>query len=191
MSRTRFAGAMLRPLKLKSILDVGCREGDLADELPGVDYAGADLYPSERVKFVGDITTSDIPGTFDAVAALDILEHVESPSALFDKLAPKAERYMIASLPNVYDLKSRYSFARGRLGGKYDFTEPHPQDRHRWLMNRSEIYSFFDAKAKQHGFTLQYVDMPYGTSGRLHARLLGALLPKSLKVETVFAIFKR
>lgn len=192
MSRTRFAGSILRPLCLKSILDVGCRDGDLADEIPDVDYSGADLVPGKRVKFVGDITKSEIPHTFDAVAALDILEHVENPSSLFDRLEAKAERYIITSLPNVYDLKSRFSFAaKGRLGGKYVFVEPHPLDRHRWLMNRQEIYDFFDAKAHQHNLRIRYFDMAYGTSGRFYARLLGAALPKSLKVETVFALFER
>ena len=196
MSRTAFAANILKPLNLKSLLDVGCREGRLSDDLPGVEYSGADLYPGPKVKFVGDATKDDIPGSYDAVAALDILEHVENPSALLVRLFAKADRYLLASLPNTYDLKSRYAFAlHGKLGGKYVFTDPHPEDRHRWLMSREEIHRFFKSKADATGFSVRIVDMPYGSSGQgltsLVGKALSAALPKSLTTATVFALFSR
>lgn len=199
MSRLTFAAALLAPLGLRSVLDVGCRDAALADDLPGVDYAGADLAadPRGRVKYVGDITRMAIDRTFDAVVALDILEHLERPSELFDRLVPLADRYLLISFPNTYDLKSRFKFAvRGQLGGKYVFSDQHSEDRHRWLMNRDEILAFFAAKAGKHRLKLQVHDLKYGAlknRGRraLGGRLLSRLLPSRLTSATVFALFEK
>src|SRR5215210_3282913 len=129
MGRIQFAAEILRPLAPKSVLDVGCRDGSLADLLPGTDYAGADLRSGPRVKYVGDVARLQLEEKFDAVVALDILEHLENPSEMFDRLAPLADRWLLISLPNCYDLKSRLKFAiKGQLGGKYVFSEAHPQD---------------------------------------------------------------
>src|SRR5687768_5928585 len=148
MSRIGFAASILKPLAPRSILDIGCRDSSLANLLPAAEYAGADLRPGPRVKYVGDVTRMQMDQTFDAVVALDILEHLENPSEMFDRLVPLADRWLLISLPNSYDLKSRLKFAvKGQLGGKYVFSEAHPQDRHRWLMNRDEINAFAKAKA--------------------------------------------
>ncbi len=197
MSRVEFAASILKPLAPRSILDVGCRDGSLADLLPGVDYAGADLRPGPRVKYVGDVTRLQLDEKFDAVVALDILEHLENPSKMFDRLVPLADRWLLISLPNCYDLKSRLKFAvKGQLGGKYVFSEAHPQDRHRWLMNRDEINAFAKAKAAAHGLSLQLIDMTFGASGirsltSLGGRIATRALPRSLSTATVFALFAR
>lgn len=197
MSRIHFAANILRPLAPKSILDVGCRDCSLADLFPGVDYAGADLCPGPRVKYVGDVSQLEAGGTFDAVVALDILEHLESPSGTFDRLVPLAQQWLLISLPNTYDLKSRMQFLRkGHLGGKYVFGEAHPQDRHRWLMNKAEIYRFAHAKAAKHRLSLNLFDMTYGASGdrsvaATMGRITAAVLPRSLATATVFALFTK
>lgn len=197
MGRIQFAAEILRPLAPKSVLDVGCRDGSLADFLPGTDYAGADLRPGPRVKYVGDVTRMQMDRKFDAVVALDILEHLENPSEMFDKLVPLADRWLLISLPNSYDLKSRMQFAiRGHLGGKYVFSEVHPQDRHRWLMNREEINAFARAKATAHGLSLRLLDMTFGAAGgrslsTVAGRIASRALPRSLSTATVFALFAR
>lgn len=197
MSRVNLAAKILRPLSPQTVLDVGCRDASLADLMPGVDYSGADLLPGPRVKYVGDVTSMQIGNTFDAVVALDILEHLESPSEMFDRLVSFAERYLLISLPNTYDLKSRVKFVtRGQLGGKYVFGEEHPLDRHRWLMNRSEICAFAAEKARKHGLELQTFDLTYGSSGNrpltaAAGRFASRILPRSLAAETVFALFTK
>jgi 2-polyprenyl-3-methyl-5-hydroxy-6-metoxy-1,4-benzoquinol methylase len=200
MSRIDFASKLLREVETASVLDVGCRDAELAECLPaGTIYAGADLFPDDKghVKYVGDITTLDIPDRYDTVVALDILEHLDRPSTVFDRLAGIARRHLLVSLPNCYDLKSRVRFAAGRpLGGKYLFNETETLDRHRWLMTRAEIHAFFEAKARKHDMDLQIVDMKYGASG--HAtmasrggRLLAGLLPSGLTTATVYGLFTR
>lgn len=199
MSRIAYAGRMLRPLHIDSVLDVGCRSGALADELPSVRYSGADLCPDDfgRVKYVGDIAELEIPERFDAVVACDILEHLPHPSAMFDRLLGLADRYLLVSFPNTYDLKSRVKFVlRGEMGGKYRFLEEEPKDRHQWLMSRAEIISFFEAKAAKHKLLYQPYDMQYGDSGRytlssMLGRVAAGLLPASLATETVFGLFTK
>lgn len=199
MSRPEFAAKILRPLQPRSILDLGCRDGSLADHFPGVDYAGADLVQNAcgRVKYVGDVTAIDFGRSFDTVVALDILEHLEEPSAFFDRILATADRLILVSLPNTYDLKSRLKFSvKGQLGGKYRFREETPCDRHRWLMNRLEIEEFYKAKARKHGLILQQFDLSYGESGQRTfrsrmGRLISRVLPPPLAAETVFGLFTR
>jgi 2-polyprenyl-3-methyl-5-hydroxy-6-metoxy-1,4-benzoquinol methylase len=197
MSRIGFAAEILRPLAPTSILDVGCRDGALADHFPRVDYWGADLLPSAngRVRIVGDIVEMQLTRRFDAIVACDILEHVDRPSELFDRLVGATDRLLLVSLPNTYDLKSRIRFAmRGRLGGKYEFLEQGSKDRHRWLMNRREILEFYRLKAAKHRLALRSFDLTYGSSRHrtlkaISGRLMASVLPASICAETVFGLF--
>lgn len=181
-----------------SILDAGCRDAALAGRIPqDIRYSGADLFPGERVKYVGDITAMTIDEKFSLVVAADILEHLEKPSTTFDKLAGLTERYMIVSLPNCYDMKSMFKFVRKQhLGGKYAFSVDEPLDRHRWLMNFNEINHFYEAKAAQHRMKLEVVTPRYGDSGAKGARaglgrLLRGVMPARLWVPTVFGVFEK
>lgn len=169
----------------------------MAMHLPGAEYSGADLFAGAGIQYVGDITKMEFDRTFDAVVALDILEHLDSLSTTFDRLMAVAERYLLISLPNTYDLKSRFKFAvQGQLGGKYVFTEEAQVDRHHWLMSYAEIRQFAEAKARKHRVQLQLFDMTYGASGNrspsaIAGRLLTTILPRQLTTATVFALFTR
>jgi 2-polyprenyl-3-methyl-5-hydroxy-6-metoxy-1,4-benzoquinol methylase len=199
MSRVRFAANILRELSFASILDVGCRDGALADELPWVEYAGADLYADKkgRVKYLGDICGVDIDRKFDVVAAFDVLEHLAHPSAAFDRLVELADKVVFVSFPNTYDLKGRFQYAvRGRLSGKYAFSEEEPRDRHHWVTGRSDILRFYEEKARKHCLALSVFDLRYGASGSrsfsgVLGRVAARLLPPSLATETVFGLFRR
>lgn len=197
MSRITVAASILRPLHPTSVLDVGCRDASLRQQLPDVEYFGADLVAGPHIKYVGDITKIEFDRTFDTVVALDILEHLEPLSATFDRLMAVSERRMLISLPNTYDLKSRFNFAtKGRLNGKYTFTEEPPVDRHRWLMGREEIMSFAKAKARKHGVQLRLFDLTYGSSGArgirpFVGRMLAKVFRRSLTTETVLALFTK
>lgn len=199
MSRIQLAARILQPLRPTSILDVGCRDCQLADQFPDADYWGADILPDDkgRVRYIGDVMDMELGRTFDAVVALDILEHLDRPSDMFDRLVEASERIILVSLPNTYDLKSRWAFAmKGGLGGKYRFVEETPLDRHRWLMSRQQIIAFYNAKAIKHGFDLKIFELAYGSSGGLTVsaligRLLSRVLPFSLSSETIFGLFQK
>lgn len=197
MDRVTVAARSARALAVASVLDVGCRDGQLRRLLPAhVRYSGCDLLPGEQVRYVGDIRSIDIDQRFDCVIALDMLEHVDELHALFDRLAGLSGRAMIVSLPNCYDLKGRFKFAiRGRLGGKYEFSAVPVIDRHRWVMGYDEIRNFYAAKAGQHGFALEVHDIAYGERGspRLTS-LLGLasrVLGPRLTCESVLGVFSR
>ena len=199
MSRIKYAGRLLRPLDVSSVLDIGCRDGSLADEIPDTYYSGADIVPDKRglVKYLGDVTKIDLPDRFDAVVALDILEHLAHPSAFFDRIVEMSDRIILVSLPNTYDLKSRARFAlQGRISGKYVFSEQEPCDRHHWVMNHTEVVAFFEAKAKKHGLSLEVDYMTYGASGQMSlssvaGRVASSLLPASLATETILGLFRK
>lgn len=197
MSRIAFAARILKPLEPASVLDIGCRDAELGKHLPGVDYNGADLFPAPGVKYVGDITKIEFDRTFDTVVACDILEHLDGLSPTFDRLMGIADKHLLISLPNTYDLKARINFAtKGRINGKYLFTEEPPLDRHHWLMGRDEIVAFCNAKASKHGVTVRLFEMSYGSEGsRKLAGMIGGMLtrmlPRSLTTATVFALFSK
>lgn len=195
---TTIARIISRLEGVRSVLDAGCRDAALAERIPkSISYSGADLFPGDCVKYVGDIALIEIKERFTLVVAADILEHLEKPSTIFDKLAALTERYMIVSLPNCYDLKSILKFAgKQHLGGKYAFSVNEPLDRHRWLMNFNEINRFYETKAEQHDMKLEIVAPRYGESGAkgtraTTGRLLRHVMPTRLWVPTVFGVFER
>lgn len=200
MNRLKFASQLIKNSNnITSLLDVGCRSCDLKTWIPSeIQYYGSDLYQNKTntVDYVGDITNLNVNQQFDLVAALDILEHVEQPSILFDKLYSIANIGLIVSLPNCYDFKYRLKFLfDGHLGGKYIFSSEIIEDRHRWVMSRDEINKFYENKAKTHAISNYFTaDMQYGDpSGSVLSRIrsLVRLLPPNLCTETVFGVFMK
>lgn len=199
MNRLDVAVQAVSTKEITSVLDVGCRDCSLQRRLKReVQYVGADLIQNNEgtVTFVGDITQLEISETFDCVFALDVLEHVADPDALFDKLVLLSSKAVVISLPNCYDLKGRLSFAlKGSLGGKYVFDGNAQKDRHLWLMGRSEISRFFFMKAQQHALRLRIFDVLYGdpSSQRLSSRLrsIARVLPRNLSTATVIGLFEK
>jgi 2-polyprenyl-3-methyl-5-hydroxy-6-metoxy-1,4-benzoquinol methylase len=199
MSRVKFASDLMKTrASFSTVLDVGCREAQLANYLSaGISYSGADLVEghSGKVKYVGDVSKMSISERFDIVVALDILEHLESPSATFDRMVGWSKRHLLVSFPNTYDLKSRWRFILGGpLGGKYTFQEQEHLDRHRWLMNRAEIIDFYGAKAKKHKLSLEVIDLKYGSGERVRpttiiGRGISSVLPPTLAAETIYGFF--
>jgi methyltransferase family protein len=199
MDRTREAARIIDGLGVRSLLDVGCRDGVLRQHLTKpLAYSGCDVFPVGHARYVGDIATLAIGERFDCVAALDILEHLDDPFAVFDTLVTLSARYTIVSLPNCYDLKSKVKFViHNRLGGKYTFGVSMPPDRHKWIMSYDEIMSFYRHKAATHRCRLQTTAVVYGP-GRfsLHpvaitSVVARALLPSSWTIATLIGVFDK
>jgi hypothetical protein len=201
MNRVEFASQILLRLDgISTLLDVGCRGCELKGHLPSsIAYSSVDLKQNAEgtVTYVGDVVSLRLIEQFDCVVALDILEHVEDPGLLFDRLAGLTRRHLLISLPNCYDLKGRIKFSmHGTLGGKYLFTAHSPLDRHRWLMGRQEILEFYSDKARQHGLNYQSADLLYGNPHSVSLRsklraLSRFLLPRALCTSTVLGIFDK
>jgi len=201
MDRIQFASEILKSMPpAASLLDVGCRDGSLVDRLPpSTAYFGADLFQNERgnVAFLGDIQKMEVGRKFEYVLALDILEHVDDLHGLFDRLVGMMESRLMVSLPNCYDLKSRFNFVfKGALGGKYRLKADPSLDRHRWVVGDAEIISFFESKARAHHLHLAIHRMKYGdwASPSLASRVRACsrwILPDRLSTSTVFGVFSR
>jgi SAM-dependent methyltransferase len=104
------------------VLDVGCGSGALAARLDaaGYDVLATDLdtsdYAARPPHLRWDVAGPDIPGelrdAFDAVCAIEVLEHVESPlQALRNVHAVlRPSGLLVASTPNVGHPRSRLKF---------------------------------------------------------------------------------
>ena len=198
--RINAAASVLGDLDIGSLLDVGCRGCEAKRVVqPGVRYYGNDLFQNDtaEVDFVGDVLQTDFDRTFDCVMALDVDEHVDDPYRLMDKLIGLADRHVIVSLPNVYDLLHKYDFVfKNTLGSKYRFGVENSLDRHRWLMNREEIRRFYAHYAEKYGLGLETRDLMIGVdsakpASRMAARLITALFGKDVMTRTIMGVFSR
>ena len=182
---------------VSSLLDVGCRDGILRRNInKEIDYFGADLFNcGPHVNYVGDIMEINFDRKFDIVSAIDILEHLEEPTSAFEKLLELSNRYLIISLPNCYDLKSRYHFAiNGTLGGKYNFSSDKIVDRHRWVMSAREVNEFYTSLAVKHNVKVSIYDVCYGSSGNntpsaIIGRIISKILDRKLTAESIVGVF--
>lgn len=198
MDRIATAAEIVNGLNTGSLLDVGCRNCTLKHHLrDDIEYCGADLFqsPDNCVKYVGDINSMDIGRSFDCVVALDVLEHVDDPHGLIDKLFGMADKYLIVSLPNNYDFKSKYNYLfKNSLGGKYQLGVTNSLDRHRWVMNYNDIVRFYRHKASEFACSLKIIDIRYGAFRRKTATLIGLALkvffPK-LATSAVVGLFEK
>lgn len=112
-----------------TIADIGCGAGAITGELVrrGNRVVGVDIMKDalERAAARGleplfhDLNSLPLPleaGTFDAVVALDVLEHVFDPLALLLDLRRllRPTGFLITFIPNHFDLLERVDLMRGR-----------------------------------------------------------------------------
>jgi SAM-dependent methyltransferase len=128
-----------------SILDAGCRTMNLKPLLQNCrEYFGSDITATDGVLKID--LNNKLPfddNSFDLVACLDVLEHLDNPHQALRELIRVAKYSVFISLPNIYHLTFRYRFLKGGgISGKYKFPEQFIQDRHRWIMSYDEILAF-------------------------------------------------
>ena len=183
--RVQSAKKILKDIQIDNLLDVGCRDCSLRSVLPPrVTYYGNDLFQNSdgSVDFVGDFMSIEFPMNFDCVIALDVVEHVDDPYSLVDRIFSISKKYIIISLPNIFDIEHKKNFLlNNTLGGKYHFGTENQMDRHRWVMNYDEIRAFFLAQAERHGATVRMEDV---TVGNVSKRPITQLI-SSLAVSTI------
>lgn len=124
--RAAIAAPYLRPGD--SVLDLGCGDGSfltcLRDLVPDLDLRGADL--SETALEVAasrgletaqlDLADPDleIPGSYDVVISLEVIEHLPDAESVVLKAAAAARRHLIVSVPNLGFIESRLRLLAGR-----------------------------------------------------------------------------
>jgi hypothetical protein len=155
-ARYRQTSAVLRR-DVRTLLDVGCRDAALRRCLgPDIRYVGLDRFSGTGVDCIGDVERG-IPfrdRAFDAVVALDVLEHTDNIWFVFDELVRTARHQVIVILPNLYHWSLRLQYLRGREMGKYALPPDPIIDRHRWLTSYRRAAAFCRHMAGRHGWAL-------------------------------------
>jgi SAM-dependent methyltransferase len=177
------------------VLDVGCRSGNLAKVLTemnsNVHYVGLDLRPPANV--VGNLEAG-LPfqdKAFDVVVALDVLEHTDDIYKAFSELCRCARRFVVITLPNIYELRGRLKFLIGkRLSGKYGLPPEPPADRHRWIFSLNEAQTFVNFRAQCCGFKVAQEGCLIGPRRALIVRALVSYLSE-LFCPTYLALLER
>jgi hypothetical protein len=165
----------------------------------GTEYWGNDLFQNkdDGVAYIGDVLSMDFGRTFSCVMALDIVEHVDDPYSLMDKLVSLTDKYLIVSLPNIYDIQHKYNFVmKSTLGRKYHFGVENKLDRHRWVMSYDEIHQFYKAFAKKYSLSLETIDIsieetPTRVNTALILKVFSPFLSRKVMTTTVFAVFSK
>ncbi len=190
LSKFEEAARRLAP-DARSVLDIGCRDGILRKYLPQkMSYAGVDLSPGPNVTRVCNLEQG-IPfadASFDAVVALDVLEHVDNVWFAFDEMVRVARQQVMVVLPNSYHFRERLRFLRGREAGKYVLSPAPIQDRHRWLLSYQSAHSFCAHQAFRHGLTRSESIMVDERRNILR-ELLVRVLPLNLMAVALFEVF--
>jgi SAM-dependent methyltransferase len=144
---------LLKP-DVQSVLDVGCRDAILRQHIRSqIKYTGVDIMPGSGVDRIANIEDG-LPFAdreFDAVVALDLLEHTNNIWFAFDELVRVARRQVFIILPNIYHWSSRVRFLFGREMGKYVLPAHSIVDRHRWLPSYVSARRFCTDRAAMHG----------------------------------------
>lgn len=148
------ANAALRP-DIQTLLDVGCRDAILKRHIRSdIRYTGIDLIPGPAVDHVGNVEQG-LPfhdGEFDAVIALDLLEHTNDIWFVFDELLRVARHQVIVLLPNAYHWSFRLQYLLGKEMGKYILPPEPILDRHRWLVSYDTARRFCVTRSEKAGW---------------------------------------
>ena len=155
----------------KRVLDLGCRSGALTrhllegNEVVGLDVDRAALAKAEAlgIEPVQADVEEPLPfddGSFDAVVAGELLEHLQFPDALVSEIRRvlRPGGVIVGSVPNAFRLQSRLRFLRGRA------PEDDPTHLH--------MFSARDVRELLADFADVQLEFVGGRYRRLHPRLL-------------------
>jgi SAM-dependent methyltransferase len=138
----RILKTMIRPLDIKSILDVGCGQGSLLAELklefPHIEPCGVDISQSavklarQRLPYgefwVMDIARETLNKKCDLVICSEVLEHIPDDNTALRNLKQMTGKYLVISTPQGEMRKFERevghvrNYARGELVNKLEQT---------------------------------------------------------------------
>jgi hypothetical protein len=156
-----------------------------------IQYWGVDLHQPADV--IGNLEDG-LPfrnQRFYSAVALDVLEHTDDIYAAFRELCRVAQKYVIITLPNGYEIQVRFRFLFGKnIGGKYGLPLTPPHDRHRWIFSFDEARNFTHSSASKHGFSVLQDGCLIGPHRAILACKIVSLLP-NLTSPTYVALLVR
>jgi SAM-dependent methyltransferase len=193
LSKFEEVARLLDP-QTKTLLDVGCRDGRLKNHLPGtIEYSGIDLSPGPLVSKVCNIEQG-IPypdNAFDAVVALDVLEHTDNIWFSFGELVRVSRRQLMIVLPNSYHWKERLRYLRGKEGDKHKLSPEPIQDRHRWLPSYTTSHAFATHMAHQFNLSLTTISMMVDEHPNMLRELAARVLSPNLMSVNILFLFEK
>jgi len=152
-----------------SILDVGCRDGELNEYLKGkkdINYTGIDPCASQNSRFIkSTIEEYESQGEkFDIISMSHVLEHTKSPFLALEKskefLKPKGK--ILMAVPNIYTFKflqvipfNLKNYPKGNSGHYQEFTKMEIGNLCRDLKLKITHY-------KPQGFECVLIKLPWG-----------------------------
>ena len=155
----------------RSVLDVGCDRGQLAQLLPShIAYTGIDMNEEADIQCNLDsgqrLPLSD--KSYDLVLCLETLEHLEHIHVVLDELFRISSKYILITLPNPLS-RIFHSYLRGRKRTQdpeqqkqfgaymkfYGLPFERPFDRHRWFFSTDESISFIRYHAEASNWNIK------------------------------------
>ena len=126
--------------------------------------------------------------SFDAVVALDVLEHLENFHLILDEMNRLSKKYIFISLPNsfgsffdiIFNKEKEDKMNNGFYNKFYGLPLKKPVDRHRWFLTVSDVERFFVHYANENKLSIKFL-LPRVTS--LKSRVLSLFLNKRLRKE--------
>lgn len=185
--------SMLGP-GVRTLLDVGCRDGVLRKHLKGrIAYTGIDIIEGEAVSKVCNVEKG-LPfedKSFDAVIALDLLEHTDNIWFVFDDLVRVARSQILVVFPNMYHWRHRLSYLAGNEMGKYRLAGKPILDRHRWLTSYCSSKEFCQQMAAVHHLSLNEYPLAGGRRTVVLDSMIGAFSLNLGAWATLFDFHKK
>lgn len=159
----------------KQVLDVGCGDCFLKEFIKS-DYIGVDKSGNPNVKL--DISKGLPFGdeSFETVACFDVLEHLDNIHFGFNELCRVSKKYVIITLPNMYEWRFRILFLLGKpLSEKYKLSEQETLDRHRWIFPLEEARFFVEQKGKENSFEISDEVFCYYKYNRIFPKIVNCI----------------
>jgi hypothetical protein len=163
-NRQKLAASLVKN-DFNSVLDIGCGEKVLKEYLPkNIKYQGIDFKENDEVlKYDLEKGIPFGDKSFDAVFAIEVLEHLENIHFVFSGMIRVAKKDIVIALPNMLHWNHRINYFLGRIPlprHQRFYLEKH-SDRHRWIPFHNSSIEFVRVNAKNYKFEVGYGIYPY------------------------------
>lgn len=140
----------------EGVVDVGSYKSDLRKYVKG-EYFGLDILESEDVDCVLDLEQDKIPlddSSYNCVVCTDVLEHVDNFHSVFVELLRISNKYVLISLPNLYNYETLVRILFGKKIKFYGLTSSDADDRHKWFLQHRQTIDFFSKNQEAHSYDI-------------------------------------
>ena len=138
------------------VVDVGSYKSDLRQYVKGK-YFGLDILENEDVDCVIDLEQNKIPlasSSYHCVVCTDVLEHVNNFNGVFAELLRVSSKYVLISLPNLYNYETVIRILIGKNLKFYGLTSSDSEDRHKWFPKHLQTIEYFRKNQEFYGYKI-------------------------------------